>query len=112
MMNMEKVPIALSKNILHERHLFNLQNCLELKENDCIIIPSLAKFCMGRKAGLGPYTEYCRLAVTGRRLPLLPHPAKPQCCGLWSDSSQSYNCWLESVSELRLPVPLNLISSY
>lgn len=42
--------------------------------------PSLAEFCMGRKVGLGPPTECCWLAVTGRRLSLLPHPAKPQCC--------------------------------
>lgn len=32
------------------------------------------------------YWIYSRLAVTGMRLHLLPHPAKPHCYVLWSDS--------------------------
>lgn len=32
MMNTEEVRIVLCENILHEKHLLNLQNCLELKE--------------------------------------------------------------------------------
>lgn len=79
MINIE-VSIVLTKNTHHEKHLFNLEKLSGTQREWRCYNPSLAEFCMGRKVGLGLHTECCRLAVTGRRPPLLPHPAKPQCC--------------------------------
>lgn len=80
---------------------------MELKENYCLLVPQVHSKS-GWESQLCSHLILNTLwaAVTGMRLHLLPHPTKPQCCALWSDSGQGYNCWLESISELRLPVLL------